>query len=111
VRLPNENERVSEDLKGQLQTSLGTTYMIERELGGGGMSRTFVALETSLNRRVVVKVLTPDLAAGVALIIGGVGLFGVFTGFLARVFLTPVTPETGAIADRSSRANVDVKEG
>jgi len=48
---------------------------------------------------------------GVALIIGGVGLFGVFTGFLARVFLTPVTPESGAIADPGSRATVDVKEG
>ena len=33
------------DLREQLQASLGTTYTLERELGGGGMSRTFVARE------------------------------------------------------------------
>src|SRR5262249_28886746 len=32
------------------------------ELGGGGMSRVFVAEETRLGRRVVIKVLPPDLA-------------------------------------------------
>ena len=32
-------------------------YSIERELGGGGMSRVFVADETALGRRVVMKVL------------------------------------------------------
>ena len=37
---------------------------------------------------------TPEgRVVGVLLIIGGVGLFGVFTGFLARMFLTPVSPE------------------
>ncbi|HUQ48179.1 MAG TPA: protein kinase [Gemmatimonadaceae bacterium] len=49
----------------QLQKSLGSAYTIERELGGGGMSRVFLATETRLNRKVVVKVLSPDLAAGV----------------------------------------------
>jgi hypothetical protein len=57
---------VSLDLQEQLQRSLGEAYRIERELGGGGMSRVFVALETSLQRKVVVKVLLPDLAAGVS---------------------------------------------
>ena len=38
---------------------------MERELGGGGMSRVFVALETAFGRRVVVKLLSPDLVAGV----------------------------------------------
>ena len=46
------------------QHSLGEAYRIERELGGGGMSRVFLALETSLQRKVVVKVLLPELAAG-----------------------------------------------
>ena len=46
--------------------SLGDAYAIERELGGGGMSRTYVAMERSLSRRVVVKVLSPELAAGVS---------------------------------------------
>jgi serine/threonine-protein kinase len=53
------------DLKDQLQQTLGSTYTIERELGGGGMSRVFVAEELSLGRKVVVKVLPPDLAATV----------------------------------------------
>ncbi|MGI9044877.1 MAG: protein kinase domain-containing protein [Gemmatimonadaceae bacterium] len=52
-------------LREQLQASLGTAYAIDRELGGGGMSRVFLATETRLNRKVVVKVLSPDLAAGV----------------------------------------------
>jgi serine/threonine-protein kinase len=41
-------------------------YTIERELGGGGMARVFLAHETALGRRVVVKVLSPTLAAGVS---------------------------------------------
>jgi serine/threonine-protein kinase len=53
------------DLREQLQKTLGTAYALERELGGGGMARVFVASETRLGRRVVVKVLPPDLAAGV----------------------------------------------
>ncbi|MGK2963673.1 MAG: protein kinase domain-containing protein [Gemmatimonadaceae bacterium] len=53
-------------LRDQLQESLGTAYTIDRELGGGGMSRVFLATETRLNRKVVVKVLSPDLAAGVS---------------------------------------------
>ncbi|MFN2399001.1 MAG: protein kinase [Gemmatimonadaceae bacterium] len=53
------------DLREQLQTALGGAYSVERELGGGGMSRVFVAEERSLGRRVVVKVLPPELAAEV----------------------------------------------
>ena len=45
---------------------LASAYTIERELGGGGMSRVFVAEERALARRVVVKVLSPDLAASVS---------------------------------------------
>jgi tetratricopeptide (TPR) repeat protein len=52
-------------LREQLQDALGSTYTITRELGGGGMSRVFVAREESLRRNVVVKVLPPDLLAGV----------------------------------------------
>lgn len=54
------------DLRHQLQQTLGTTYALERELGGGGMSRVFVADERRLNRKVVIKVLSPELAAGVS---------------------------------------------
>src|SRR6478609_3429926 len=52
-------------LRDQLQETLGGAYTLERELGGGGMSRVFVARDESLRRNVVVKVLPPDLVAGV----------------------------------------------
>jgi len=52
-----------EELSGRLQAALGAAYRVERELGGGGMSRVFLAEETRLARRVVVKVLPPELAA------------------------------------------------
>src|SRR2546423_5169866 len=53
------------DLKARLQGALGDAYRIEREFGGGGMSRVFLAHETALKRQVVVKVLPPEMAAGV----------------------------------------------
>ena len=56
---------VTADLREHLQATLGASYTIERELGGGGMSRVFLAHETSLGRSVVVKLLPPDLGAGV----------------------------------------------
>jgi eukaryotic-like serine/threonine-protein kinase len=54
------------DIRDTLQQSLGSAYTLEREIGGGGMSRTYLAQESALHRRVVVKVLSPDLAAGVS---------------------------------------------
>ncbi|HEX6251738.1 MAG TPA: protein kinase [Gemmatimonadaceae bacterium] len=51
-------------LQSRLQDALGAGYRIERELGGGGMSHVFVAEEVELGRKVVVKVLPPDMAAG-----------------------------------------------
>lgn len=48
-----------------LKRALGDAYTIERELTGGGMSRVFVAQEHALGREVVIKVLPPELAAGV----------------------------------------------
>jgi len=53
-------------LSDRLQHALGTSYRIERELGGGGMSHVFIAEETALGRRVVIKLLPPELAAGVS---------------------------------------------
>ncbi|MGH3054744.1 MAG: serine/threonine-protein kinase, partial [Gaiellaceae bacterium] len=57
---------MSAELLRQLQRTLGTAYAIERELGGGGMSRVFVATETALRRRVVVKVLPPEISGAVS---------------------------------------------
>ena len=52
-------------LRDTLQQALGDAYRLERELGGGAMSRVFLATDAALNRHVVVKVIAPELAAGV----------------------------------------------
>ncbi len=54
------------ELQTRLQTAVGDTYRIEKELGGGGMSRVFLAEEVALERRVVIKLLPPEMAAGVS---------------------------------------------
>ena len=53
------------DLRDRLQDTLGADYRIEREVGGGGMSRVFAARDLKLNRHVVVKVLPPELSGEV----------------------------------------------
>ena len=55
---------MSTDLQSQLQSTLGAGYRVTRELAGGGMSRVFVAEEASLEREIVVKLLPPELMAG-----------------------------------------------
>lgn len=55
----------SSDVRDHLQSSLGPGYRLSRELGGGGMAHVFVADDPAVNERVVVKVLAPELAAGV----------------------------------------------
>ncbi|MDQ6736158.1 MAG: serine/threonine protein kinase, partial [Gemmatimonadota bacterium] len=54
------------DLRESLQAALGGAYTLERELGGGGMSRVFVAQDTNLDRPVVIKALLPELASSVS---------------------------------------------
>jgi serine/threonine-protein kinase len=49
----------------QIKEALSNAYEIERELGGGGMSRVFVATERSLGRKIVIKLLSPELTAEV----------------------------------------------
>ncbi len=49
-----------------LASSLEGRYRIERELGGGSLSRVFLAEELGLGRQVVIKVLPPELAATVS---------------------------------------------
>jgi tRNA A-37 threonylcarbamoyl transferase component Bud32/tetratricopeptide (TPR) repeat protein len=52
--------------RDQLQATLAGTHTLERELGGGGMSLVWLAEETRLKRKVVVKVLSPELAQGIS---------------------------------------------
>ncbi|MEA3244667.1 MAG: protein kinase [Gemmatimonadota bacterium] len=58
---------MSQQIRDQLQATLGTAYTLERELGGGGMSKVFVAEEMRLKRKVVVKLLSPELAQGISI--------------------------------------------
>jgi TolB-like protein/tRNA A-37 threonylcarbamoyl transferase component Bud32/Flp pilus assembly protein TadD len=46
-----------------LTSALPDRYVIERELGGGGMATVFLAQDLKHERRVAVKVLRPELAA------------------------------------------------
>ena len=55
-----------DELRDRLESALGSGFCIERELGGGGMSRVFVAEDVRLRRRIVAKVLSPELAAGIS---------------------------------------------
>jgi serine/threonine-protein kinase len=67
LALPTPTECRLKDLRDQLQETLGVAYTLEHELGGGGMSRVFVAEDTALGRKVVIKILPPELAAAVNL--------------------------------------------
>src|SRR4051812_17939616 len=51
-------------LRDTLQRGLGDAVRVERELAGGGMSRVFVARDLSLNRQIVIKVLSTEASEG-----------------------------------------------
>ena len=53
------------DFALRLAEAVGRGFRIERELGGGGMSRVFLAEDVALARKVVIKVLPPEMAAAV----------------------------------------------
>ena len=60
---PETLDMADDGLQAEIQAALGAQYTLERELPRGGMSRVFVAMENSLGRHVVIKVLSPELAA------------------------------------------------
>ena len=51
------------DLRDQLQDTLGTAYILERELGAGGMATVYLAEDVRHRRKVALKVLHPELSA------------------------------------------------
>jgi len=53
------------NLAGRVQATLGPSFAIERELGGGGMSHVFLVADAALSRRIVVKILPPSPTAKV----------------------------------------------
>lgn len=57
------------ELQMKLQAELGGDFIIERELGRGGMAAVYLAADAHLGRKVAVKVLPPELTRH-----GGAGL-------------------------------------
>lgn len=53
------------DLLNQIQQVLGDRYIIERELGRGGMAFVYLARDRRYERQVAVKVLDPEIATAV----------------------------------------------
>jgi serine/threonine-protein kinase len=56
---------VTDNFRDRLAAALAANYQIDDELVGAGMSRVFAATEHALGRKVVIKVLPPELSAGV----------------------------------------------
>ena len=53
---------MTDHLHDRLVAAVGDHYLIEAELGRGGMAAVYRALDVRLNRRVAIKVLPPELA-------------------------------------------------
>jgi eukaryotic-like serine/threonine-protein kinase len=51
------------DIEARLRAALADGYLVERELGRGGMAMVYLARERKHGRAVVIKVLKPDVAA------------------------------------------------
>ncbi len=54
---------IQNDLLEQLKNTFADLYTVESEMKGGGMSRLFLATDVALRRRVVIKILPPDLVS------------------------------------------------
>ena len=52
-------------MPAELTSTIDSRYLVERELGKGGMSTVYLAEDTKHGRKVAIKVLDPDLAAAV----------------------------------------------
>jgi len=53
------------DTFDRLRTALADHYVIEHELGAGGMATVYLAEDLKHNRKVAIKVLRPELAAAI----------------------------------------------
>jgi eukaryotic-like serine/threonine-protein kinase len=48
------------NIAARLQGALGPSFVIERQLGGGGMSHVYLVADAALSRRIVIKILPPN---------------------------------------------------
>ena len=62
---PPDGTPQRDGLMARVQGVIGGAYELRREIGGGGMSRLWLAHDPSLKRDVVVKVLAPELMSQV----------------------------------------------
>ena len=58
--------RQLQSIPERVRSELSEQYDFERELVGGGMARVYLAEDRDLKRRVVIKVLPPEIASGVS---------------------------------------------
>lgn len=54
-----------EDLVTRLQAAVGDDYQIEREFASGGQSRLFLADDPTADRKVVIKLLPPEMSGAI----------------------------------------------
>ncbi|HKY96772.1 MAG TPA: protein kinase [Gemmatimonadaceae bacterium] len=52
-----------EEVLARLRAIFADTYKVEGEMKGGGMSRLFMATDLALNRKVVIKILPPEMVS------------------------------------------------
>jgi len=55
------SETAPNEMLEQLKKSFADVYDVQSEMKGGGMSRLFLAMDLALRRKVVIKILPPDL--------------------------------------------------
>jgi predicted permease len=88
-------DAVSSPADATFQAAIAERYVIDRELGQGGMGTVFLARDLRLNRTVAIKVISPEAVGGI-----GIDRFLQETGWVARLQHPHIVPlyDAGAAA-------------